>query len=102
MVTQMVSEPPVPEKPVEIQIEKPLKSEPKERVEVTSILAMINVVARILAIRLFLFLSIIGSFILALMADFNQSLQSIAVVVLFACVTTLPLTILEWRNHNGR
>lgn len=102
VVTQMVSESPVPEKPVEIQIEKTLKSEPKERVEVTSILAMINVVARILAIRLFLFLSIIGSFILALMADFNQSLQSIAVVVLFACVTTLPLTILEWRNHNGR
>lgn len=96
-----VSEP-IAEKLVERQVEKPKNLEPKKRVEVTNVLAMINVVAKILAIRLFLFLSIIGSFILALMADFNQSLQSVAVVVLFACVTTLPLTILEWKNHNGR
>lgn len=81
--------------------EKPKKEEPKETVRIDSILAMMNVVAKILAIRLFLFLSIIGSFVLALMADGIQSLQSIIVVVLFACVTTLPLTILEWRNRSG-
>lgn len=77
-----------------------LKKEPKKQVEIESVMAMMNVVARILAVRLFLFLSIIGSFTLAIIADINQSLQSIAVVVLFACVTTLPLTILEWRNRN--
>lgn len=88
-------------KPVKKIAEKPKKEEPKERVKIDSILAMMNVVAKILAIRLFLFLSIIGSFILSLIADNNQSLQSVAVVVLFACVTTLPLTILEWRNRNG-
>lgn len=83
------------------KIKKLPKSEPKERIKIDSVLAMMNVVAKILAVRLFLFLSILGSFILALIADNNQSLQSIAVVVLFACVTTLPLTILEWRNRNG-
>lgn len=77
------------------------KEEPKERVKVDAVVAMVHVVAKILAVRLFLFLSLIGSFVLALIADSNQTLQSIAVVVLFACVTTLPLTILEWRNRNG-
>jgi hypothetical protein len=89
-----------PEKPLK-KVEKPKKEESKERVKIDSIVAMMNVVARILAVRLFLFLSIIGSFILALIADSNQSLQSVIVVVLFASVTTLPLTILEWKNRNG-
>lgn len=80
---------------------KPKKIEVKESVRIDDLLAMMNVVAKILAVRLFLFLSVLGSFVLALIADNNQTLQSIAVVVLFACVTTLPLTILEWRNRNG-
>ncbi len=80
---------------------KSKKIEVKESVKIDDLLAMMNVVAKILAVRLFLFLSVLGSFVLALIADNNQSLQSIAVVVLFACVTTLPLTILEWRNRNG-
>ncbi len=73
----------------------------KEAVKIDLVLSIINVVSKILAVRLFIFLSIIGSFVLALIADNNQTLQSIAVVVLFACVTTLPLTLLEWRNRNG-
>ena len=81
--------------------EKIKKEDAKEKIKINSVVAMMNVVARILAVRLFLFLSIVGSFILALIADKNQSLQSVIVVVLFACVTTLPLTILEWRNKNG-
>lgn len=81
--------------------EKLKKIEPRERIKIDSVVAMMNVVYKILAIKLFLFLSIIGSFILALIADNNQSLQSILVVVLFACVTTAPLTALEWRNRNG-
>lgn len=80
---------------------KPKKIEIKESVKLDTVLAMMNVVSKILAVRLFLFLSVLGSFVLALIADNNQTLQSIAVVVLFACVTTLPLTILEWRNRNG-
>lgn len=91
---------PIPQKVSEPEAIKP-KTESREQVKIETILAMMNVVSKILAVRLFLFLSVIGSFILALIADSNQSLQSLAVVVLFACVTTLPLTLLEWRNRNG-
>ena len=96
--TSGVSNQPVVSEPVE-RVEKPAEVV-KKPVKIDSIMAVMNVVARILAIRLFLFLSILGSFVLAIIADVNQSLQSIAVVVLFAFVTTLPLTILEWKNHN--
>lgn len=92
--------------PIQIQplpkvIDKVKKEQPKEQVKLNAVMAMMNVVAKILAVRLFLFLSLIGSFILALIADHSQSLQSIFVVVLFACVTTLPLTILEWKSRSG-
>lgn len=52
------------------------------------------VAARILAIRLFLFFSIIGSFVLALIATGNQS--PLWVNLLYACATTLPLSVLEF------
>ena len=95
-------QPPIePELPKVLATVNEIKETPKESIKIDSVLAMMNVVAKILAVRLFLFLSIIGSFILALIADNNQSLQSVIVVVLFACVTTLPLTILEWRNRTG-
>ena len=60
-----------------------------------------RVAAKILAIRLFLFLSLLGSFVLAIMADESQSQQSAYVLLMFAFVTTLPLTILELRSHRG-
>lgn len=59
------------------------------------------VAARILAIRLFLFLSLAGSFVLAIIATYNGSPQSAWVNLLYAGVTTLPLTILEYRGKHG-
>lgn len=60
------------------------------------------VAARILAIRLFLFLSLIGSFALAIIATNNQNPQSAWCLVLYALVTTLPLAFLEFiGKRNG-
>lgn len=69
--------------------------------EYSAMLAMFRVISRILAIRFFLFLSLVGSFALSVIATSNQSPQSAWVLVLYACVTTLPLTILEFRNKPG-
>lgn len=60
-----------------------------------AIQATFTVAARILAIRLFLFLSLIGSFALSVIATDNGTAQSSWVLVLYAMVTTLPLTVLE-------
>ena len=81
--------------------EPPISETEKESIKIASMLTMFNVVAKILAIRLFLFLSVIGSFTLALIADEKQSVQSILVVLLFAIVTTLPLTLIELKGKSG-
>lgn len=57
------------------------------------------VATRILAIRFFLFLSLVGSFVLSIIATNNQYPASAWVLILYALVTTLPLTVLE---INGR
>lgn len=69
--------------------------------EYSAILAGFNVAARVLAARLFLFLSLIGSFVLSLIATTNQSILSVWIVGVFALVTTCPLTILELRTKRG-
>jgi hypothetical protein len=89
------------ESPVLPAKQNPETPTPKEPVDLSKITAVFNVAAKILAVRLFLFLSLIGSFVLSIIATFNGSLQSIGIVLLFACVTTLPLTILEWKNNGG-
>lgn len=61
----------------------------------SAVLAAMQVAAKIIAIRFFLFLSLLGSFSLAIMAMNNQTSQSAWVMLLYACVTTFPLTILE-------
>lgn len=68
---------------------------------ISQALTAINVFIRILAIRLFLFLSLAGSFALSIIATNTQSVQSSVVLVLYALVTTLPLTILEIRGRLG-
>lgn len=72
---------------------------PTAEVEYNALLAAFKVAARILAIRLFLFLSLIGSFVLSLIATTDGNPQSAYVLFLYACVTTLPLSILEYRNR---
>lgn len=68
---------------------------PTREAEYSAILAAMQVAAKILAIRFFLFLSLIGSFILAILAHNSQSTISEVVMVIYACVTTLPLTLIE-------
>jgi len=63
--------------------------------EYSALLAMFRVATRILAVRLFLLLSLAGSFALSIIATNNQTPQSAWVLVLYAMVTTLPLTALE-------
>lgn len=66
--------------------------------EYSAILAGFNVAARIIAVRLFLFLSLVGSFVLSVIATQNQSTLSVWIIGVFAAVTTLPLTVLEIKN----
>lgn len=61
----------------------------------SAVLAAMQVAAKIIAIRFFLFLSLVGSFALAIIATENGQTQSSLVLFLYACVTTLPLAVLE-------
>ena len=68
----------------------------------SAVLAAFQVASRILAIRLFLFLSLLGAFILAMIATENGAVQSAWVLCLYSLVTTLPLTILEISGRGKR
>ena len=69
--------------------------------ELSFTLVAINTFIKILAIRLFLFLSLVGAFLLSIIATNNQSVQSSIVLVLYAAMTVLPLSILELKNRGG-
>lgn len=77
----------------------PLAPSPEK--EYSAILAAMQVAAKILAVRFFLFLSLVGSFVLAILAHNSQSTVSEAIMVIYACVTTLPLTALEVIRKKG-
>ena len=80
----------------------PVKTAQTLDAEYSALLAAFKVTAMILAIRLFLFLSLVGSFVLAVIATENNSIQSAWVLFLYAGVTTLPLTFIEiWRGKGG-
>lgn len=70
-------------------------SPPTKEAEYSTILATMQVAAKILAVRFFLFLSLVGSFVLAIIATNNNSTQSAWVLLLYASVTTLPLSVIE-------
>ena len=63
--------------------------------EYSAVLAAMQVAAKILAVRFLLSLSLIGSFVLALLAHNSQSTVSEVIMIIYACVTTLPLTLIE-------
>lgn len=69
--------------------------------EYSAVLAAMQVAAKILAVRFFLFLSLVGSFVLAILAHNSQSTVSEVIMVIYACVTTLPLTVLEVVRKKG-
>lgn len=74
---------------------------PSKEVEYSAVLAAMQVAAKILAVRFFLFLSLVGSFVLAILAHNSQSTVSETIMVIYACVTTLPLTALELYRTRG-
>lgn len=69
--------------------------EANSRTPDTQLLAVMRAISRILAIRLLLFLSLIGGFALAVMAMVQQSWLSLALVVAFVLLTVGPLAWLE-------
>jgi hypothetical protein len=62
------------------------------------ILDMFNVIALVLAVRLLLFLSLTGAFILALQAMDKETIPAIVVLVCYALLTVGPLVYLEVRG----
>lgn len=61
--------------------------------------ASFTAIARVLAVRLQLLLSLIGAFVLAMGAMRSGELVGLAVVVAFAFLTVLPLV---WLEYSGR
>jgi hypothetical protein len=59
------------------------------------VLAALKVIARILAVRLILLLSVLGGFVLGVMAMLAQTWPSLAILVAYALLTVLPMVWLE-------
>lgn len=74
---------------------------PSKEAEYSAVLAAMKVAALILAVRFFLFLSLAGSFVLAILANNSQSMVSEVIMVIYACVTTGPLTLIELVRKKG-
>lgn len=80
---------------------KPRKTVDKVEAEYAAILAAFRVTALILAVRAFLFMSLIGAFVLSMIATENGSPQSAYVLFIYSLVTILPVTLLEWKGKRG-
>jgi hypothetical protein len=91
----------LPMSPQSSEPEAAEKTYEQREAEFSIALTAINIFIKILAVRFFLFLSLVGAFVLSIIATNNQSVQSSIVLVLYAAVTVLPLTILETRNRSG-
>ncbi len=79
-----------------ISVQKPVKAGNEV------ILGVFKAIATVLAIRLFLFLSLVGTFSLSLIAIYDKTSQSLWVVIAYAFLTTGPLAFLEWKGkRNG-
>lgn len=83
------------EQPKVVPMTHPTPQAPSPEKEYSAVLAAMQVAAKILAVRFLLSLSLIGSFILAILAHNSQSQISEVIMVIYACVTTLPLTLIE-------
>jgi hypothetical protein len=73
----------------------------KREAAISQALVAINIFVRILAVRFFMFLALSGAFSLSIIATNNQSTLSAAIILLYAAVTILPLTVLEWKFKTG-
>jgi hypothetical protein len=93
LTPQPPSEPPkaAPELPVIIQ-----------REEVSDVLlAAFAALGFAVSARALVFLSLVGAFVLAVMAMMNQTMMSVVVLGLYCALTVLPLVFLELRAKRG-
>ncbi|MGB6501649.1 MAG: hypothetical protein WBG19_09705 [Thermoplasmata archaeon] len=70
----------------------------KYSVDYSAIVAVIRAISAILAVRLFLLLSVIGSFVLAYLAMLDTTTHSIWVLVAYCVLTVLPLVFLSFKD----
>lgn len=63
------------------------------------IISIINVLAKILAVRLYLFFALIGAFVLGLIALDKGSYVALAILIAYGLLTVVPLCILDDRLH---
>lgn len=66
-----------------------------------ALLAMLQAIALILSIRFFLFLSLVGGFVLALLAMSAQTTMSVVVLVSYCLLVLAPVVYLESKNKRG-
>lgn len=67
-----------------------------------AILGVLRAIGIVLAVRLFLFLSLVGTFSLALIATRATDYLPLVVMIAYACLTTGPLAYLELKSRaNG-
>ena len=74
---------------------------PPSRTAHDVLLSMFTAISAVLAVRLFLFLSLIGTFVLAIIAIYDKTTASLWVVIAYAFLTTGPLAFLEWRGKKN-
>lgn len=63
------------------------------------IIAVIHTLAKILAVRLYLFFVLIGAFVLGMEALDKGTYVALAVLIAYAVLTVIPLCILDDRLH---
>lgn len=72
---------------------------PPQKDNRSQIIAVLQAIALVLAVRILLLLSIVGGFVLAVMAMRAPSTEAIVVLISYCCLTVLPLV---WLERYGR
>lgn len=69
------------------------------KVDQSRILVAILAVSRVVAVRLQLLLSLMGAFVLALMAMSHQTMLGLAILGAYCALTVIPLVWLAWPDR---
>lgn len=85
------------------ELHKKQMQQPKmiEEEKIDPLLTAFKAISRVLAVRLFLFLSLIGAFVLSLIAIHDKDSASLYVLIAYSFLTTGPLVLLEWKGKKG-
>lgn len=65
-----------------------------------SISRTIKMIAAIFAVKSILLISVIGAFVIAVMAMENNTNAGLWILMAYSCLTVIPLTILDSRSRN--